>query len=64
MLSLQQQVASMSSPVMAQHEALALPEELARLRGDLEEERGRRREAERQLQSLADAGPAWVLSLL
>lgn len=62
-LTLQRQVSSMSSPIMAQQDATALPEELGRLRQDvaslrqeLGEERMQRQSLEIQLQSFRNAG--------
>eukprot|EP00931_Biecheleriopsis_adriatica_P060092 TRINITY_DN36073_c0_g1_i1.p1 TRINITY_DN36073_c0_g1~~TRINITY_DN36073_c0_g1_i1.p1 ORF type:complete len:623 (+),score=143.18 TRINITY_DN36073_c0_g1_i1:185-1870(+) len=55
-ISLQQQVSSMSAPVMAAQDATALPEELSRLRQELQEERTQRQALQQQLQQLQAAG--------
>lgn len=62
-LTLQRQVSSMSSPIMAQQDATALPEELGRLRQDvaslrqeLGEERMQRQNLEQQLQGFRNLG--------
>eukprot|EP00930_Biecheleria_cincta_P098633 TRINITY_DN90297_c0_g1_i1.p1 TRINITY_DN90297_c0_g1~~TRINITY_DN90297_c0_g1_i1.p1 ORF type:complete len:587 (+),score=81.73 TRINITY_DN90297_c0_g1_i1:84-1844(+) len=49
-ISLQQQVSSVSQPVMAAHEVNAMPEELAKLRHEVHDERSRRQLLESQLQ--------------
>lgn len=48
-ISLQQQVSAASQPVMAAHEANAMPEELAKLRQEVHDERSQRQVLESQL---------------
>jgi len=50
-ITLQQQVSSMGTPVMAQNAMASMPEEIARLRSELAEERAARQSLQHQLQA-------------
>jgi len=52
-IALQQQVSSMTTPVMGAHEASAMPEEIVKLRQELHEERSRCQASQQKLQDQA-----------